>query len=382
MRLNVVFLVPPTVGHVNPTLPLVEELAVRGHRVRYVTGPATVRAVKLTGAEPIEVPLAVQDLVVDESGFSTTRMAEMLDRFADDVRSVSPAIVEALRADPPDVVCHDGLFFIGSSVAALFDVPEIRLVPHFAENSEVVPAARMVAHGLDLCDARMAAFGANAHLLGRSLAPPRDPATVHSLVFIPRSFQIDGHRFDDSFTFVGPQPPCAGEGEREKLVYVSLGSILNNRPDFYRLCLEAFAGTDWRVLLSVGERVDAALLNAPNVEIRSWVAQREVLRRASVFVSHAGMNSLMDALAERVPVVALPLTAEQALNAERLTEVGAGRMGDLGSLTATGLRDLVERTAADIGVADVLSRDFGALTSTGGARRAADVVEAHGLRAG
>jgi MGT family glycosyltransferase len=148
------------------------------------------------------------------------------------------------------------------------------------------------------------------------------------------------------------------------------------------LCLEAFAGTDWRVLLSVGERVDAALLNAPNVEVRSWVAQREVLRHASVFVSHAGMNSLMDALAERVPVVALPLTAEQALNAERLTEVGAGRMGDLGSLTATGLRDLVERTVTDIGVTNVLSRDFGARTSTGGARRAADVVEAHGLSGG
>jgi hypothetical protein len=57
-------------------------------------------------------------------------------------------------------------------------------------------------------------------------------------------------------------------------------------------------------------------------------------------------------------------------------------MGDLGSLTATGLRDLVERTATDIGVANVLSRDFGARTSTGGARRAGDVVEAHGLSGG
>ncbi|WP_051799291.1 macrolide family glycosyltransferase [Catenuloplanes japonicus] len=377
MSLTVAFLVPPTVGHVNPTLPLVRELIGRGHRVRYVAGPATADRVEQAGAEPIRVPLAVEDLIVDEAGFSTTRMAEMLDHFADAVRAITPQVVDALSADRPDVLCHDGLFFVGSSVAAHLGVPEVRVVPHFAENAKVSLGARMVRHGLDPLDARMGAFGANAFRLSQEAGPPRDPATVPSLVFLPRSFQIDGDAFDDTFTFVGPEAPDAERGTPEKLVYVSLGSILSNRPDFYRLCAEAFADTGWHVIMSVGEHIDPGTLAAPNIEAGPWFPQRDVLRRAAAFVSHAGMNSLMDALVAQVPVIALPLTAEQGLNAERLAEVGAGQVGDLRTLTAAGLRGLVERTAADARIADVLKDSFGPRTSTGGARRAADVIEAH-----
>ncbi|MFI5934051.1 nucleotide disphospho-sugar-binding domain-containing protein [Actinoplanes sp. NPDC051494] len=163
---------------------------------------------------------------------------------------------------------------------------------------------------------------------------------------------------------------------------MSLGTVLSNRPDFHRLCVEAFTGTDWHVVVSAGDRADLGdLVVPPNVEFGRSFPQRQVLRHAAVFVSHAGMNSLMEALAERVPVVALPLTPEQALNAARLAEVGAGRVADIATLTAGHLRELVERTAADPGVAQVLDQRFGPRTSTGGARLAADVVEA-AVRAG
>ncbi|MFI5934052.1 hypothetical protein [Actinoplanes sp. NPDC051494] len=100
----------------------------------------------------------------------------MLDHFVDDVRANAPAVITELRADLPAAVCHDELFFIGSSVAGLLGVPEIRLVPHFAENAHVSLAARMVPFGLDPGDERLAAFGQNAFRLAQEIGPARDPA--------------------------------------------------------------------------------------------------------------------------------------------------------------------------------------------------------------
>ncbi|NMO54856.1 hypothetical protein HH310_27190 [Actinoplanes sp. TBRC 11911] len=375
MTLVVAFLAPPTPGHVNPTLPLVRELVARGHRVRYVTGAATAARIRRTGAETIEFPLAVDDLV---GGFSTTRMAEVLDVFVDRLRAVTPAIVETLRADPPDLICHNPAAVIGASVATLLGVADLRLATGFAENARVSVADRMTAHGFDPQDARLAAYERNAFLLCHDIAPPRDPAGTPTLVFIPRSFQLDGHTFDDTFTFVGPEPhrtPAARNWTPppggDRVLYVSAP----RRPDFHRLCVNAFTGTTWHVVLPVGDRTE---LTAPaNFEIAPRLPHRDVLRHAAAFVCQADMTELMEALVAGVPVVALPLTPEQRLNAARLAELGAGSVGELATLTPADLRELAGRLVVDRAFGRTLERDFGPHTSTGGARLAADTVERH-----
>jgi len=109
------------------------------------------------------------------------------------------------------------------------------------------------------------------------------------------------------------------------VLYVSLGTAFNDRADFYRACLEAFAGGG-PVAIAVGERVRVDDLGpAPaNVDVRPWFPQPAVLRSASAFVSHAGMGSTMEALYYGVPLVCVPQMPEQDVNAARVAEMGLG----------------------------------------------------------
>ena len=138
----------------------------------------------------------------------------------------------------------------------------------------------------------------------------RPPASLN-ICFIPREFQPAGDTFDASFHFVGP---CLGRTGNEEawqprtkdtpLCFISLGTTpLNDRPDFFRMCLEAFAGTEWQVAMAIGDRLNVAELGEipENVEVRPFFPQLDVLRHADVFLSHTGMNSTMEALYLRGP---------------------------------------------------------------------------------
>ncbi len=76
-------------------------------------------------------------------------------------------------------------------------------------------------------------------------------------------------------------------------LYVSLGTTFNASPEFFAACFDAFAGSKWQVVLSVGTRVDAStLVRIPdNFLVRPHVPQLEILEHTGVFVTHGGMNS-------------------------------------------------------------------------------------------
>lgn len=114
------------------------------------------------------------------------------------------------------------------------------------------------------------------------------------------------------------------------------------------MCAQAFAGTEWHVVMSLG-RTDPALLGElpPNVEALPSVPQQAVLGHATVFVSHAGMNSIMEAVSRDVPLVTLPQVPEQALNARRVRELGLGEVLDSEALTPELVRETVLRVARD-----------------------------------
>ena len=86
------------------------------------------------------------------------------------------------------------------------------------------------------------------------------------------------------------------------------------------------AGLPVRVLLTVGRDLDlGALPETPdNVHVEPWVPQQDVLAHASAAVVHGGSGSTLGALAFGVPLVVIPLFADQPYNARRVHEVGAG----------------------------------------------------------
>ena len=161
------------------------------------------------------------------------------------------------------------------------------------------------------------------------------------------------------------------------VAYVSLGTVYNERPDFFRTVLRAFGGTGWRVVVATGEWVEAGDLGPvpDNVILRPWVPQLEMLAKADVFVSHGGMNSTMEALAHAVPLVVVPQQSEQRVTADRVVELRLGRRLDPDDVTPESLLEAVGTLASEPGLAErVAAMRKAALAGGGHDRAAAEIL--------
>ena len=113
---------------------------------------------------------------------------------------------------------------------------------------------------------------------------------------------------------------------RDKLVYISLGTVVNGSSGFYKKCISAFAGTPYQVIMSVGNqaRIEDLGVIPENISVRGFVDQIAVLNKADVFLSHCGMNSASESLYCQVPLVMYPQTTEEEGVAARVEQLGAG----------------------------------------------------------
>ncbi len=138
------------------------------------------------------------------------------------------------------------------------------------------------------------------------------------------------------------------------LVYVSFGGVLGHMTRAaaaFRTALAAVADLEARVLLTVGHAFDPLVLGPvpAHVHVERWVDQADVLARADLVVCHGGSGTTYGALAAGVPVVAVPMFADQFENARRVTAAGAGitaRDGDAPGIAAAAGRALSEPSYA------------------------------------
>jgi MGT family glycosyltransferase len=96
-------------------------------------------------------------------------------------------------------------------------------------------------------------------------------------------------------------------------------------PEVFRAALEAVEGFPARVLLTTGNHLDPASLGPlpSNVHVEAWIDQAEVLPHADLVVCHGGSGTAFGALAAGVPMVVVPVFADQFENARRIAGVGA-----------------------------------------------------------
>jgi MGT family glycosyltransferase len=392
MSRHIAFISGPAHGHVNPTLPLVAELTRRGHRVGYATGAEFTSAIEKAGATPLVLDWDPQPVQASKGGQTTGELAAMLLSSIHSIRRVLPDVLRWLAEDPPDLICYDSLTVLGSMVAHELGLPGVATVPTFAGNDKVNLVSLLVPPDFDPNHPTMREYIAARNQLAEDVGVPKEITAGAgafnqlNLVFIPREFQIRGDTFGDDYLFIGPsfgnreqddegwQPPAHGK----RLLFVSLGTAVNERPDFFALCLKAFGGTDWRVTMAVGNRFDAALLGEipADVDIRPYFPQPTVLRHATVFLSHAGMGSTMESLLRQVPLVAYPQIPEQAANARRVQELGLGRLLDTTrDLDADELRRVVEDVATDQNIRANLAEVSEHLRAAGGPPAGVEALE-------
>jgi len=152
---------------------------------------------------------------------------------------------------------------------------------------------------------------------------------THTIVYTSPEFQPCSETFSDKYAFVGPSIRPASEEiakTKEKLIYISMGTVNNDMMPLYKRFIAALADTEYQVMMSVGNMVSLDEFGAlpENISVHPQVDQIAVLKEADAFVTHCGMNSVSEGLYFGVPLVMLPQTSEQGGVAERVLQLQAG----------------------------------------------------------
>ena len=198
-----------------------------------------------------------------------------------------------------------------------------------------------------------------------------------TIVYTSPEFQPCSETFSDKFAFVGPSIRPETEPirkERERLVFISMGTVNNDMLPLYRRCIAALKDTPYQVILSVGDVVDRSRFGdlPENISVYPRVDQMAVLRQTDVFLSHCGMNSVNESLYYEVPLVMFPQTAEQGGVARRVAELGAGIPLKKGN--ASTLRAAVNAVLAEPGYQEKAKEISESFKASGGPVKAADAI--------
>ena len=380
----------PAFGHTNPTVEFARELARRGHDIRYYSFEAFRQRIEAAGASFVPCDRFLPPLTAESERrlkrVSTTEMSVQSFRTTANMDATLTRDIEAFH---PDLVISDSACFWGKLTAMKHRLPLVCSTTTFAFNRYSSKYMRQspgeladILLGLPRLNREAKRLAALGYPVKSALEIVQNDNDTDTVVYTSPRFQPCSETFDAAhYRFVGPcvrdVAPEPKDGRRP-LVYISLGTVINDRPDFYRTCVEALKDAPAEALIACGRDFDPGTL-APlpgNIRIEPSVDQMAVLARTRLFVTHCGMNSASEGLYMAVPELLYPQTGEQRAVARRVEEMGAGRMlPEAAARDPRKLRALVMQALGDDTLSKAASAMRDDLRACGGASAAADFVE-------
>jgi zeaxanthin glucosyltransferase len=404
---------PNTVGHLNPMLALADALRSRGHQVTFFLLGQPPAAVIDAGFEVC--PLGGALFPADEFQAEIQKLGLLQGRaalqhtFALSARSAAAIMTNgpaAVRAAGVTALLVDQVAFAGGTVADELGLPFVTVSNALLLNPDpIVPPFFTHWQPRDTWWARLrnriawdrlnqlytpiiSQIQARRQKLG--LPVPKRIAEVWSsrlqISQQPAAFELPRQELPKQVRFVGPlrlpegYPSVPFPWERpdgRPLIYASLGTLQNRVAQNFREIAEACAGLDAQLVISTGHGLAPEKLGElPGKPIVvPFAPQGELLRRAALAVTHAGLNTALDALANGVPIVAVPVTNEQPGIAARIAWVGAGEVFTQPQLNHQKLRPLIERVLRDSSYRMAAAKMRESIRVSGGAPRAAELIE-------
>lgn len=167
-----------------------------------------------------------------------------------------------------------------------------------------------------------------------------------------KRFEFPRRELPAAFHFVGPLHDRASRSTVEfpwerldgrPLVYASMGTLQTGLDWIFRTIVEGCAGLNLQLILTTGGGVDTSRFEglSANAIVVLYAPQLELLQRASLCITHAGLNTVLESLAQGVPMVAIPITNDQPAVGARVAWTGTGKVVPLKKLTSKHLRTTV-----------------------------------------
>jgi zeaxanthin glucosyltransferase len=153
---------------------------------------------------------------------------------------------------------------------------------------------------------------------------------------------------------------------------------LNGRVDIFQAIVAALAkNKNLQLVLSVGDQVDPKQVGPvpSNAVIVKRAPQLELLKQTSVCITHAGLNTVLESLAQGVPQLAIPITYDQPGVAARIAHKQTGVVTSLDKLSADHLAFLVNQVLTDTTYRENARKLQKAIADANGLSVAADLIE-------
>jgi len=383
---KIVFFSIPAHGHTNPTIPVVTELVNKGHQVWYYSFLEFQNRIEDAGATFIAcdefLPKASQKELDRKVGKDFAALIEMV---ADTTIALDEKVCKELKEIQPDCIVSDSLCFWGKLFAQKLDISFICSTTSFAFNQytsklmkpSIMELWRMIV-GMPRINKKIKLLNKHGYPIKNFVSLIQNDNKTDTIVYTSKEFQPMANTFSKAYAFVGPSVrqsmPVQNENKDRKVVYISLGTVLNQNQDFYQNCIKAFANMDYDVLMPVGNKTEISSLGSipRNFIVKNSVDQISILQSADVFITHCGMNSANESIYFGVPMVLFPQHSEQRIVADRVAEVGAGLKlkGNKPKYLATAVTEVLTNQKYREN-AQKLSETF---RNAGGAEEAANVI--------
>ena len=206
-------------------------------------------------------------------------------------------------------------------------------------------------------------------------------------------FEFERRQLPTHFHHVGPlraaletgrdkagAPELVQINPRKPFIFASLGTLQGERFALFRRIAQACRQLDAQLLVAHCGGLDARQAEALKAAGASWVCefadQQAVLARADAVVSHAGLNTVMDAISAGTPILAMPIAFDQPGVAARLVHAGVGLRASARWASPASIAATLRRLLGEPLFAQRCKELAGAVHNAGGAARAADLVEA------
>ncbi|WP_031055754.1 glycosyltransferase [Streptomyces ochraceiscleroticus] len=364
--MRILFTAQASYSHLAPlVLPAAESARQAGHEVAVATGNAVAEHIEKRGLTALRLPNveAMGDVLqrgdvrppaamrqfgsvtieLDPEFFAAAFVGQLAGPSARD-------LVEVARDWRPDLILHESTEFGGYLAGERLGIPHGAL--------DIAPMAPY--------DHPAVTEALNKQRADLGLDPITDPWHVFRAFragVVPEEFYPEASRLPNAHYYRLPVP--AGEAPLDPeiarlpadrpLVLATLGSNATNFPGggvlpLLDTIIETLGDLPVTGVVALGVGTDPREwqgARADNVHLTSFVQQELLLRSSDAFLTHAGFNGTREALAAGVPVVAVPLFAEQSYNAARLQEIGAGRRIDVQDVTRASLTEAVRAVLED-----------------------------------
>lgn len=344
--MKILFVNIPVQSHIIPTLGIVEKLVKNGHQVDYINSTCFQDLIENSGAKLIPYvyfPDAKKNI---------------------DLWMYKVSYDTAIKIGKEyDLILYEMADFIGQVLGEHLNKPTVRICSQFAFNNHV--KNKLINSNTKYIPFRKKKLARIWTKMFLSLNVRftyndyYDEITNNisklNIVLTSKTFQYQGDKFNNDFKFVGPIIYNRHEhydneiinlkNNNKQIIYISLGSISSSMK-FIKKCIDAFANKDVCVIISLGNKTKFnSLENLPkNIFLFDWAPQLEILSKASLFISHAGMNSVNESLYFGVPLVVSPITNDQYIIADRIQELNLGTKIDMNTISSEDLYTISKET--------------------------------------